>query len=65
MQLVPQTREIIRHARAEGKGTAARAVEQVLNGILARPEHAWFEEGAEAQSERIRQEMERRYGRGE
>jgi hypothetical protein len=65
MQLVPQTREIVRHARAEGKSGAARAVEQVLDGILARPEHAWFEEGAEGQAERIRQEMERRYGRGE
>jgi hydroxylamine dehydrogenase len=65
MGLIPQTREIIRHARTEGKGTAARAVEQVLDGIMARPEHAWFQEGAEAQAERIRREMERRYGRGE
>jgi len=65
MELVPQTREIIRHARAEGKGGAARAVEQVLDGVLARPEHVWFEEGAEGQAERIRQEMERRYGRGQ
>jgi hydroxylamine dehydrogenase len=65
MGLVPQTREIIQHARAEGKGAAARAVEQVLDGILARPEHAWFREGAEGQAERIRQEMQRRYGRGE
>jgi len=65
MGLVPQTREIIQHARAQGRGTAARAVEQVLDGILARPEHAWFQEGAEGQAERIRQEMERRYGRGE
>ena len=63
MGLVPQTREVIQHARAEGKGAAARAVEQVLNGVLARPEHAWFLEGAEGQAERIRQEMERRYGR--
>jgi len=63
MGLVPQTREIIRHARAEGKGTAARVVEQVLDGVMARPEHAWFQEGAEGQAERIRQEMERRYGR--
>ncbi|MDH4045513.1 MAG: multiheme c-type cytochrome [Gemmatimonadota bacterium] len=63
MGLVPQTREIIQHARAAGKGTAARAVEQVLDGVLARPEHAWFLQGAEGQAERIRQEMERRYGR--
>jgi hydroxylamine dehydrogenase len=63
MELVPQTREIIQHARAEGKGAAARAVEQVLSGVLARPEHAWFLEGAEGQAARIREEMERRYGR--
>jgi len=65
MELVPQTREIIRHARANGRGAAASAVEQVLDGVLARPEHAWFEQGAEGQAERIRQEMERRYGRGQ
>jgi hypothetical protein len=65
MELVPQTRELIRHARAAGRGAAARAVEQVLDGVLARPEHAWFEEGAEGQAERIRQEMERRYGPGQ
>ena len=65
MELVPQTREIIRHARANGQGAAASAVEQVLDDVLARPEHAWFEQGAEGQAERIRQEMERRYGRGQ
>ena len=65
MELVPQTREIIRHARANGQGAAASAVERVLDDVLARPEHAWFEQGAEGQAERIRQEMERRYGRGQ
>jgi hypothetical protein len=63
MELIPQAREAIQHARDEGRRSAAQAVETVVNGILARPEHAWFEEGAEAQAERIRQEMERRYGR--
>jgi len=65
MGLVPQTREIIQHARAAGKRQAARAVEQVLDAVLASPAHAWFLEGAEGQAERIRQEMERRYGRGD
>jgi hypothetical protein len=63
MELIPMAREITQHARATGKVGAARAVERVVNGILARPEHAWFEEGAEGQAERIRAEMERRYGR--
>jgi hypothetical protein len=40
-------------------------VNAVIDGILSRPEHVWFEEGAEAQAERIRLEMERRYGRGQ
>ncbi len=63
MELIPMAREITQHARATGDVGAARAVERVVNGILARPEHAWFEEGAEGQAERIRAEMERRYGR--
>jgi hypothetical protein len=36
-----------------------------VDEILARPEHAWFEEGAEAQAEQIRAEMQRRYGGGQ
>jgi hypothetical protein len=63
MELIPMAREIVQHARSEGQIGAARAVEQVVNDILARPEHVWFEEGAEGQAERIRQEMERRYGK--
>ena len=39
-----------------------RAVLNVIDGILARPEHAWFREGAEADALRIRREMEQRYG---
>ncbi|KPK09520.1 MAG: hydroxylamine oxidoreductase [Gemmatimonas sp. SG8_28] len=65
MELIPQAREIARHARETGKAPAATAVERVVDGILTRPEHQWFEEGAEGQAERIRQEMERRYGRGQ
>jgi hypothetical protein len=65
MELIPQAREVIDHARSEGRIAAARAVERVVDEILARPEHVWFEEGAEGAAERIRQEMERRYGRGQ
>jgi len=65
MELIPQAREAIQHARDGGRSAAAQAVEAVVNEILARPEHVWFEEGAEAQAERIRQEMERRYGQGQ
>ncbi len=64
MELVPQIREIIAHARAAGMQSQARQVEQLLGEVLARPEHAWFEGGAEGQAERIRAEMERRYGQG-
>jgi len=40
--LVPQARELIEGARAEGRTEAAAAVEAVLEEILARPEHRWF-----------------------
>ncbi|MCL7981452.1 MAG: hydroxylamine oxidoreductase [marine benthic group bacterium] len=62
MELVPQTREIIEHAHDAGMSAQAEAVERILDGILERPEHIWFEEGAEEAAERIRQEMARRYG---
>ena len=60
MELIPQAREMAEH----GDAAAGEAINTVINDILARPEHAWFEEGAEAQSERIRQAMQERYGRG-
>jgi hypothetical protein len=63
MQVIPMAREIASHAAAEGHGAAARAVNGVIDEIMARPEHVWFEEGAEGAAERIRLEMERRYGR--
>jgi hydroxylamine dehydrogenase len=44
-ELIPQAREIAEHAAAEGKAEAAEAVEKVINDILARPEHQWFERG--------------------
>ena len=65
MELIPQAREIVDHAMQTGQRTEARAVGAVIDQVLARPEHIWFEEGAEAQAARISEEMERRYGRGQ
>ena len=62
MELVPQTRELIEEGRRDGHGAGASRVAKVLDDILSRPEHAWFEEGAENATERVREEMERRYG---
>ncbi|MCH9650817.1 MAG: hydroxylamine oxidoreductase [Deltaproteobacteria bacterium] len=64
MELIPEAREIAMEARAHGKANAAQAAEAVINGILARPEHAWFEEGAEGEMRAIRKQMEERYGQG-
>ncbi len=64
MELIPEAREITRHGRTGGDGAAARAVDAVIDGILARPEHAWYEEGAELQMRAIRKKMEERYGQG-
>jgi len=43
-QLIPQAREIARHAEESGKSAEADAVRKVIDEILARPEHQWFEE---------------------
>ena len=43
IELIPQAREIAGHAEVEGKPEAAAAVRKVIDDILARPEHAWFE----------------------
>lgn len=65
MELIPQAREIASHARKEGHEAEADAVDKVINDILKRPEHKWFEEGAEKETERIRKQMEERYGKGQ
>ena len=44
MELVPQARELIHHGEEEGKTDGAAAVTKVIEDILARPEHQWFEE---------------------
>jgi len=42
-ELIPQAREHADHAEEEGETEAANAVRKVIDDILARPEHAWFE----------------------
>jgi hypothetical protein len=64
MELVPEVRELARHGQASGHAAGAAAVERLLDQILARPEHRWFEEGAADQAEAIRQKMQERYGPG-
>ncbi len=41
--LIPQAREIAEQATAAGKGESAQAVLKVIDEILARPEHKWYE----------------------
>ncbi len=63
-ELIPQARELVAHGRKTGQGAAASRVEAVIKSILRRPEHSWFEQGAEDQMKVIRKEMEKRYGPG-
>jgi hypothetical protein len=42
-KLIPQAREIAHHAEAEGKKDQGQAVLGVIDGILKRPEHQWYE----------------------
>ena len=64
MELVPQARELIAEGRDHGMGPQAGAAEVVLDEILARPEHQWFEEGAEEAVKAIRKAMQEKYGQG-
>jgi hypothetical protein len=41
--LIPEARELCDSADAHDQGASATAVRQVINEILARPEHLWFE----------------------
>lgn len=43
-QLIPQAREIAHKAEEAGQQAAAEAVTKVIEDILARPEHQWFEQ---------------------
>ena len=50
--------------RAHGHPEAGAAVNARIDAILARPEHVWFEEGAEEATRAIRRSMRERYGAG-
>ncbi len=43
MELIPQARELAHQAEEAGRAEAAAAVKAVIDGILARPEHEWFD----------------------
>ncbi|MCA9265469.1 MAG: hypothetical protein KDA60_16530, partial [Planctomycetales bacterium] len=43
MELIPMAREITHHARENGQADAAAQVDELIDSILARPEHEWFE----------------------
>ncbi len=43
MELIPQAREIADHAASDGKTEQAAAVRKLIQEMLDRPEHAWFE----------------------
>ena len=45
MKLIPQAREITKHAAESGKAEQAAAVNAVIDEILARPEHKWQDAG--------------------
>ena len=44
MQLIPQAREIAHQAEEAGQTAEAEAVRKVIEDLLARPEHKWYEE---------------------
>ncbi len=43
-ELIPEARELAEQARKSGQAAQADTVEAVITAILARPEHAWYEE---------------------
>ena len=50
-ELIPQAREIAQHAEEEGKTDEAKAVRDVIQNILDRPEHEWFEAAKKLEAE--------------
>lgn len=52
MQLIPQAREITKHAAESGKPDQAAAVNKVIDEILARPEHLWQDTGKKPPTEK-------------
>lgn len=47
-QLIPQAREICRHADADGKKEQAKIGLDLIDNILKRPEHQWYEKDLKA-----------------
>ena len=45
MKLIPEARELCDQADDNGQTAEATAVRQVIDEILARPEHSWYEAG--------------------
>jgi hypothetical protein len=43
MQLIPQARELAHQAEERGNKAEAAAVREVVDDVLVRPEHQWFE----------------------
>ena len=43
-KLIPQAREIAHKAEESGNAAAGEAVRAVINELLSRPEHVWYEE---------------------
>ena len=50
-ELIPEARELAAHARDKGQTAEADAVEQTIQAILDRPEHAWYEMKPAAKAE--------------
>ncbi len=48
MELIPQAREIAEHAAESGQSDQAAAVLALIDEVLARPEHQWFEQEKKA-----------------
>ena len=41
--LIPEAWELRKHASENGQSAQATAVQQLIDDILARPEHVWYE----------------------
>jgi len=50
-ELIPQARELADHAESDDNAAAAEAVRKVIDEILQRPEHQWYEAGAKSDGE--------------
>ena len=62
MHFIPEVREIIKKARETGKAPQADAAQAVVDKIMAKPEHSWYQGGSDAQYDEIKKQMEQRYG---